>query len=128
MSKKYIVVRNFYEGNGLHEIGNAFEHEDKKLIEKELADGNIQEVTEGSEVKDPAPAVTDESADEAPATGAPKEPTLPEPGTAADQPLPPAEPAQPQGPLTTPSPEQIAQDIQDSESTLTPSDNDLQIS
>ena len=44
---KYIVVRNFYEGNGLHEEGNAFEHGDSDYIAKLLDDGNIAEVTNG---------------------------------------------------------------------------------
>jgi hypothetical protein len=44
---QYIVTRNFYEGNGLHEEGQAFEHQDQAYIEKCLADGNIAPVTEG---------------------------------------------------------------------------------
>ena len=59
---RYIVTRSFYEGNGLHEEGNAFEHQDQAYIEKCLADGNIQ-VVEGSE-SSPATPVSETPADQ----------------------------------------------------------------
>lgn len=82
MSKQYVVTRSFYEGNGLHEEGQAFSHEDQSYVEKLLADGNIAEATAegGSESTTPlaegAPA-SDSPNPEAPQAVSPQTPQEP---------------------------------------------------
>lgn len=107
MSKKYIVVRSFYEGNGLHEEGQAFEHTDADYIKKCLEDGNIEEVSveaEGS--SDPAPSTPAEGATADPAPLAPDSGSNPE-DQDKPQSVQPADSPVPQSP--NPAPQQPTQ-------------------
>lgn len=71
---KYKVIRNFYEGNTLHEEGQDFEPKDQQYAEKVLADGNIVEVgseggSESSTPLVPAPEQTTELPPQTPPEG-----------------------------------------------------------
>ncbi len=114
MSKQYLVTRSFYEGNGLHEEGQTFEHSDQDYIEKCLADGNIAEVSEGgSESTTPLPeGATVSDSPDTPQAVTPAAPVPQEPQT-------PVETA-PQNP-PQPSPEEIAATLAASESDSAPS-------
>lgn len=120
---KYVVTTSFYEGNTLHEAGQAFEHQDQEYVQKCLADGNIAETSEGGS-ESATPLVENET--EAPRpitvqdqpTQAPVEPTQPSPQVQVD----------PNVQVATPTPDQLAQDFAQtsSEPTAPPSDVHLQ--
>lgn len=82
---QYIVTRSFYEGNGLHEEGNSFSHQDQAYVEKLLADGNIAVVEGGSESTTPL-------ATEQPGSGSSESPETP---ASPENPQPPQVPEQP---------------------------------
>jgi hypothetical protein len=136
---QYIVTRNFYEGSGLHEEGNAFVHSDQAYIEKCLADGNIAVVAAadgGSESSNPLAEQPQASVSaEAPQTVSPVDqaPVAPQAVQPVSQPAP-QEPVQTQEQTPAqPTPEEIAATLAASESDSAPSEptvpsSDVQIS
>jgi len=99
----YTVVRSFYQGDTLHTEGEVFTSEDKAVIEKCLADGNIA-VADSSKPAEGATATEAPLAPEPVVSDSPAEP---------EQPAQVQEPVQPQEPQAPaqPTPEQIDQDL-----------------
>lgn len=78
---KYIVVTSFYEGNTLHEAGQAFEHTDKEYVAKCLTDGNIVEegTVKSTQIEEaPTPVLEEEATSEGPLVPQPVEPVASE--------------------------------------------------
>lgn len=82
---QYIVKRSFYEGNGLHEEGNSFSHEDSAYVEKLLADGNIEAVTEGGS-ESTSPLGTEQQGSDSPENPVSQPETTPEAPQAPEAP------------------------------------------
>ncbi len=110
---RYVVARSFYEGNTLHNEGDAFTHEDKDYLQKCLDDGNVapaqEGVSEGSAPLDQAPEQT------------PPEQTLPpvqtEPVTLQQEQPPVAPTPQVQVDPNAPTAEQLQNDFDQTSST-----------
>lgn len=120
----YRVLRNFYVGNTMYEIGQDFWSDNADQVRELLADGNIG--PGGSDSPQPPQEAT---ATEAPLVEAPSEPVvLDEPSTPSPEPvaIPVVETVTPQP--TSPLEQQIAQDPQVLSGDSVPSSNDLQIS